>query len=82
MAKKKLLTLKQVSEKHGVSVATLRRWIAAGGIPQAIRSEVKIGSGYVWLIPEGVDIPVPSPSGARHPNYHRTMKNEDLTELS
>jgi predicted site-specific integrase-resolvase len=75
------LTLKQVSEKHGVSVATLRRWIAQGKIPSAEQSEIKIGAGYVWLVPENAEIPIPIDEGARHPDYDRTPKNEGLTQF-
>jgi len=69
------LTLKEVSQKHGVSVATLRRWIGQGKIPQAEQTQIKIGSGYVWLIPEEAEIPTPVEEGARHPDYDRSPKN-------
>lgn len=75
------LTLKEVSQRHGVSVATLRRWIAQGKIPSAEQSQIKIGSGHVWLIPENAEIPTPVEEGARHPDYDRTPKNEGLTQL-
>lgn len=76
------LTLKQVSEKHGVSVATLRRWIAEGKIPTAKQSQFKIGAGYAWLIPEDAEIPVPIEQGKRSPNYNHPPKNEGLTEFA
>lgn len=74
-------TLKQVSDRTGVSVATLRRWIAEGKIPRAEQTNIKIGSGYVWLIPEDAEIPTPEPAGKRHPNYELSPKNEGITQL-
>jgi hypothetical protein len=76
------LTLKQVSDKHGVSVATLRRWIAEGKIPSAEQSKIKIGAGYVWLIPEDAEIPTPIDEGARHPDYNRSPKNLRINEFA
>lgn len=76
-----LLTLKEVSKRHGVSVATLRRWIAQGDIPTAQQSQIKIGSGYVWLIPDDTEIPTPEAAGKRHPNYINTPKNAGLMQF-
>ncbi len=78
----KMLTVKQVSDIHGVSVATLRRWIAEGRINGAEQSEIKIGSGNVWLIPENAEIPVPEAAGKRHPNYEFSPKNLGISDLS
>lgn len=77
-----MLTLKQVSDKTGVSVATLRRWCTEGRIPGAEQSTIKIGAGYVWLIPENAEIPTPSEEGKRSPNYHQSPKNLGLTEFA
>lgn len=76
------LTLKQISEKHGVSVATLRRWIAEKKIDGAKQSQFKIGAGYAWLIPENAEIPIPIEEGKRSPNYNQSPKNEGLTEFA
>jgi hypothetical protein len=74
-------TIKQVSDRTGISTATLRRWIAEGKIKGAERSQIKIGSGNVWLLPDDVEIPEPEEAGKRHPNYV-TPKNEGLTQLN
>jgi predicted DNA-binding transcriptional regulator AlpA len=81
MQEPKYLTLKQVSEKRGVSVATLRRWIAEGKIPKAKQSQFKIGAGYAWLIPEDAEIPEPIDEGKRSPNYNHP-KNERINEFA
>lgn len=80
--KPKMVTLKQISDKHGVSVATLRRWIADKKIPGAVQSEIKIGSGNVWLVPEDAVIPTPEAAGKRHPNYEISPKNDGITQLN
>lgn len=77
-----MLTLSEVSKRHGVSVATLRRWIAEGRIPTAEQSQIKIGSGRVWLVPEEAEIPVPIDQGKRAPNYNHSPKNEGLTQIN
>lgn len=79
---KTMLTVKQVSDRTGVSVATLRRWIAEEKIKGAEQSQIKIGSGRVWLIPEDAEIPTPEPAGKRHPNYELSPKNEGITQLN
>lgn len=77
-----MLTLTEVAKRHDVSVATLRRWCAEGKIPGAEQSPIKIGKGRVWLIPDNAEIPTPINEGARHPDYDRSSKNEELSGLS
>ena len=79
---KPMLTVKEVSDCTGVSVATLRRWIAEGKIKGAKQSQIKIGSGRVWLIPEDAEIPTPESVGKRHPNYELSPKNEGIAQLN
>jgi excisionase family DNA binding protein len=47
-----LLTVSQVAERTGASVATIRRKCERGEITGAHQSQIKIGNGYAWLIPE------------------------------
>ncbi len=77
-----LLTLKEVSQRTGVSEPTLRRWCAEGRIPEALRSPIKTGKGQAWLIPDTAEIPVPAEEGKRSPNYENPPKNGGLTEFA
>lgn len=69
------ITIKQMSDRTGVSVATIRRWIVEGRIKGAEQTQFKIGAGHIWLIPENAEIPVPDEVGKRSPNYELSPKN-------
>lgn len=77
-----LLTLKEVSQRTGVSEPTLRRWCADGRIPEAQRSPIKTGKGQAWLIPETAEIPTPAEEGRRAEKYKESPKNEVITEFA
>lgn len=47
-----LITVSEAAKKIGASVATVRRMCEQGKIPGAHHSQIKIGKGYAWLIPE------------------------------
>lgn len=75
------ITIKQMSERTGISVPTLRRWCVAGDIPGAEQSQFKIGAGYAWLIPEDAVLPTPEEVGKRSPNYEKNPKNDEISEF-
>lgn len=76
-----LLTLKEVSDRTGVSIPTLRRWCAEGRIKEAVQSPIKTGTGRAWLIPDTAEIPVPAEEGKRAENY-KPPKKEGLIEFA
>lgn len=77
-----LLTLKEVSQRTGVSEPTLRRWCAEGKIPDAQRSPIKTGKGQAWLIPDTAEIPIPKDEGKRAEKYEFLPKNDEITEFA
>jgi hypothetical protein len=69
------ITIKQMSDRTGISVPTLRRWCVTGRIDGAEQTQFKIGAGNIWLIPENAIIPIPDEVGKRSPNYELSPKN-------
>ena len=47
-----LITVSEAAKRAGASVATIRRLCEQGKIAGAHQSQVKIGNGYVWLLPD------------------------------
>lgn len=47
-----LITVSEAAKRMGASVATVRRLCKQGKLIGAHQIQVKIGKGYVWLIPE------------------------------
>ncbi|HYJ47869.1 MAG TPA: helix-turn-helix domain-containing protein [Pyrinomonadaceae bacterium] len=69
------LTTKEMSERFGVSEATVRLWLRRGLFPQAYKVETPRGA--IWMIPEG-DL-----KGFRPPQRtSQPPKNRDEAEKS
>jgi len=61
-------SLRELSERDGVSMATLRRWCVKGYIPGATLAAGK------WFVPKNVKYRYPEPEGKRSPNYGKKSK--------
>lgn len=71
-----LITVSEAAERIGASVATIRRWCEQGKLAGAHQSQIKIGTGYAWLIPEtSLDKKIVVDAGKRSPIYGG--KNKD-----
>lgn len=65
-----LLTVSQAADKIGASVATIRRWCEQGKLTGAHQSQIKIGTGYAWLIPDtSLENKTLADAGKRSPIY-------------
>lgn len=65
------MTVNDVVRRYGVSKATVHKWIGSGRIPAH-----KVGR--VYIIPDDVEIPSPTPANERW----RSRKNTPMSELS
>lgn len=70
-----LITVSEAAKRIGASSATIRRLCESGKIKGAHQSQVKIGNGYVWLLPEtAIQTIELSNEGKRSPKYGKKQK--------
>lgn len=68
----KMITVSEAAKITGSSSATIRRLCENGTIKGAIKSQIKIGNGFVWLVPENaLDTLEFKPYGKRASAYKR-----------